>query len=211
MNANGDVINVFLDNCEIVRRALSQQVVADAWDAPAVLDGMTTGALACHLVEASIDITLACLERGQPESNAPRITAAEYYVRASETFTPGDHERFRDRSDVVARAGHDALTARLVAELARLRSNLASSTDDRTVGVFGGAAMSLDEYLVTRLVEQVVHLDDLARTVAVSFDGDSRAEALVLRCGNEIGLLRFGTRAMIRALYRGQVEALPVI
>lgn len=72
--------------------------------------------------------------------------------------------------------------------------------------------MRLDDYLETRLVEQVVHLDDLARSLAVDpWPVVPAAESLVLRCGTEIGRLRSGGPAMIRALFRDRPEPLPVL
>jgi hypothetical protein len=70
----------------------------------------------------------------------------------------------------------------------------------------------LDDYLLTRLVEQVVHLDDLARSLGVEpWPNAPEAQALVISCGAEIGRRRFGDAAMIRALYRADVGVLPVL
>ena len=72
--------------------------------------------------------------------------------------------------------------------------------------------MRLDDYLLTRLVEQVVHPDDLAKSLDVEpWLNAPGAEALVVSCGAEIGRQRFGGAAMIRTLYCGDVGALPVL
>lgn len=63
--------------------------------------------------------------------------------------------------------------------------------------------MRLSDYFVTRIVEQSVHLDDLARSV--NFDQWSMpddAEALTIRVAMEIAQLRSGATALIRAPYR---------
>jgi hypothetical protein len=101
------------------------------------------------------------------------------------------------------RARLDALTPRLRAEPA-----------DRVVGVAGGVCtMALDEYLRTRLVEQVVHLDDLARSVdREPWPLRSEAVALVLQIGVDVGRHRRGDAAMLRALYRSTPPGvLPVL
>ena len=72
--------------------------------------------------------------------------------------------------------------------------------------------MRLDDYLVTRLVEQVVHLDDLARSLGVeSWPVPDDHVKLVLETATRTGLRRFGAAAMLRALYRDDTTALPVL
>ena len=46
-----------------------------------------------------------------------------------------------------------------------LEVRLPAERPDRRTVVAGGATMRLDDYLVTRSIEQVVHLDDLARSI----------------------------------------------
>ncbi len=73
--------------------------------------------------------------------------------------------------------------------------------------------MPLGPYLDTRLVEQVVHLDDLARSIgAEPFPVAPAARQRVLHIGTDIGILRRGATAMVRCLYRSKLEpVLPVI
>jgi hypothetical protein len=85
---------------------------------------------------------------------------------------------------------------------------------DRKLTVTAGHVMTIDTYLVTRLVEQGVHLDDLARSVGRE-PGDLPLEAhrLVARIGVDIAFLRRAPHKVVRALYRrGQADTvLPVI
>ena len=63
-----------------------------------------------------------------------------------------------------------------------------------------------------RIVEQVVHLDDLARSIgAEPWSNPLGADALVIACGAEIGRLRSGSAAMVRALFRDDQSVLPVL
>jgi hypothetical protein len=67
---------------------------------------------------------------------------------------------------------------------------------------------------VTRIIEQTVHLDDLARSVDhPGWPMAPDAEGLVVSIGADIGRRRFGASAMVRALYRrGFADpALPVL
>ena len=104
------------------------------------------------------------------------------------------------------------VVTQLTNHLAELAERLAIEPADRLVAVYAGKVMRLDDYLWTRLVEQVVHLDDLARSLGVdSWLNAPDAEALVISCGAEIGRLRFGGPLMIRTLFRNQTGALPVV
>lgn len=63
--------------------------------------------------------------------------------------------------------------------------------------------MRLDVYLVARIVEQVVRLDDLAQSLGVApWPNPSAADVLVIACGVEMGRLRRGGTAMLRTLCR---------
>ena len=64
-------------------------------------------------------------------------------------------------------------------------------------------SMSLDEYLVTRLLELVVHLDDLAVSLGVDTPAvDAQAVDLVTQCFLGVARIRNGDVAVIRALAR---------
>lgn len=104
------------------------------------------------------------------------------------------------------------VVAQLTSRLTELNDLLAHQAGGRHVTVFAGRVMRLDDYLLTRLVEQVVHLDDLARSLDVKpWSSASGAEALVISCAAEIGRQRFGSAAMIRTLFRAEVGVLPVL
>jgi hypothetical protein len=71
------------------------------------------------------------------------------------------------------------------------------------VAVTGGKVMGVHDFLTTRVVEQVVHLDDLARSVG----GDPwslppAATALTIAVGNDIARQQVGDLPVVRALYR---------
>ena len=63
--------------------------------------------------------------------------------------------------------------------------------------------MLVDDYLETRIVELVIHLDDLAASVGRTPPRVSpEAESLVLRTLVEMATARHGASVMIRALAR---------
>ena len=69
----------------------------------------------------------------------------------------------RTRSAEAASVGQDELQMTLRTRLADLESTLGELPPTTAIEVIGGKAMRLDHYLQTRIVEQSVHLDDLAQ------------------------------------------------
>ncbi|MFP5331913.1 MAG: hypothetical protein ACLGHX_06115 [Acidimicrobiia bacterium] len=86
-----------------------------------------------------------------------------------------------------------------------------------TVGCqrWGGRLISLDDYLVTRLVELIVHSDDLAVSVGAIPPAFSReATGAVIDCLVGVARVRHGDEAVITALSRRErdtVNALRVL
>jgi len=92
---------------------------------------------------------------------------------------------------------------------------LPSERPERVLEVFGGVEMQLNDYLVTRLVEVVVHSDDVAASLALAEPRFSDSiNDRVIRCLVEVAVRTHGRLAVIRALTRRErdaVEALRVL
>ena len=201
----------FLDGARVVVDAISLPAVAAAWDAPSVLAEQTVGGLAGHLARGAIWVVGDYLD--EPEPDAAMFDSADDYFAA---FTAGVSEAsnraIRERGAAVAAAGPHAVAAQAAAALTALETRLPAEPPDRLTVVVGGATMRLDAYLVTRVIEQVVHLDDLARSIGR--DGFPTPDAnvrLALATGAWAGMQRSGAAAMIRALFRDDATALPVL
>jgi hypothetical protein len=199
----------FLAGARVVVEAISSSAVGAAWDEPSVLDDQTVGGLAGHLARGAVWVVGDYLDRQPP---APTFRSAEHYFATLTTEADAaSNQAIRDRGRAVAAAGHAAVVADAGARLAALEVRLPDEPADRVTVVAGGA-MRLDDYLVTRIVEQVVHLDDLARSVAVAPwpvpEGNLR---LALEVAVGTGVLRFGGPAMVRALFRDDASVLPVL
>jgi hypothetical protein len=122
------------------------------------------------------------------------------------------------RADAAKRAeqGAAALAARFEALVSRLRSTLAVQPMTRLVPVWRieGGATRLSEYLLTRIVELVVHADDLAVSVGmeVYIPPDAAAEAFAVFL--ELARARWGDVGVLRAFARrerGDPEVLRVL
>lgn len=208
---------LFLAGADVVLAAVGSPAVADAWERPSILADQTVGSLAGHLARGAVWTVGEYLDRPLPDGtdgiHVDFESAAEYYASVTDSLTDADHEAIRARGASVAEAGRDGVVAHLSTAVVELRDRLSVEPADRTLGVYGGNVMRLDDYLVTRIVEEVVHLDDLARSLDVEpWPMPPGAEELVIACGVEIGRRRFGGRAMLRALFRdGAAATLPVL
>lgn len=204
----------FLAGADVVLTAVSDQRVADAWDTPSILAQQSVGSLAGHLARGSVWVVGEYLARSAPAAGSIDVdTAADYYATVGAGLTDADHEAIRARGAEVAATGRDAIVTRLSEAVAHLGETLPAEPEDRLVTVYGDLVMRLDDYLWTRIVEQVVHLDDLARSLHVDpWPNPPDAEALVIACGAEIGRLRHGGTEMLRALFRERAPGvLPVL
>lgn len=203
----------FLAGAEVVLTAVSDPRVADAWGRDSILAGQTIGSLASHLARGAVWVVGDYLDGEPPETPVDFESPAQYFAELLEGLTDADHAAIRARGAAIAESGPRAVCEELGTRLGDLRKRLALEPPARLVAVIGGNVMRLDDYLTTRIIEQLVHLDDLARSLDIEpWPNAPGAEATVIACGAEIGRLRRGGAAMLRALYRGEAEpTLPVM
>ncbi len=152
----------------------SRSEVGDAWDADSALAGYTIGGLTAHVVQgvgwlASIAAT--------PASDADDLRVVRpggyFAVMKREPDPPADttHDAIVASGNDSARHGWRATVERLRSVGAHARSAVAAGDVDRVVDLrptlpFG---TSLRTFVATRVVELVVHGDDLA--VSIGRDG----------------------------------------
>lgn len=198
-----DVRRLFLESAGQCRELLARSEVADRWEEPSALELFSIRGLSGHLVRATGSVE-AYLDRGEPDGTNI-VSAAEYYAAAVATpdLTSELHVAVRARGEAEAAEGHAALVARLDGVIDRLSVRLETEPAERLVRVFQDLVLSLDDYLVTRLVEQLVHTDDLAVSIGVQTpDPPPGAPDLVVNVLVEVARLRHGDLAVLRALTR---------
>ena len=180
--------------------------VAARWDEESACAGMSVGGLACHL-GSQADLAVRLLRAG-PSDLAP-IPLSEHYVRAAWVHSGPDDEAnvgIREGSDAQAVEGPAALTAlvdRCLAELPRVLEGVASG--DPVLVPWQGWALTARDFLVTRMMETVVHSDDLAASVGLAtpeFPDDVVSPVLDLLAG--LAVRRHGATALVRTLARPQ-------
>jgi uncharacterized protein (TIGR03083 family) len=194
--------------------------VAAAWTAPSALAGYTVGGLAAHLLTA-IERTVAVLA-ADPPSGARVVGLPEFYgpnrIDDEGQLASGLPAFLREDAEGRAeREGRDGVVAAFETLAATLAAALEAADADRLVAVVqvpGGAA-SLADYVVTRLVELVVHTDDLAASVGL--DPPPIAPSIlrtVTAAFVELAVARAGAVAVMRAFTRrerGDADVLRVL
>jgi hypothetical protein len=157
----------FLKGARIVGEAIPAPTVADAWGAQSVLEDQTVGTLVGHLAQAGVWRVDEYLQPEEPSEPLTFQSAASYYGPWPKEFLVVDHRSVRQRSALVGAEGPAAVVEEMAARVASVEQKLRGIDMDRRLAVFAGAVMRLGDYLETRIVEQVVHLYDLAASVGV--------------------------------------------
>jgi hypothetical protein len=197
-----EIRSAFLSCARISADLVRLPVVGERWDRPSALEQFSTRGLAGHLVRATGSVE-AYLDRPEPEG--PPIGAAEYYAAAVDATDLQSelHVAIRARGEAEAEDGHAPLVEKLDALTVRLERRLATEPAGRRLRVFKDLVLTLDDYLVTRLIEQIVHCDDLAVSVGVETpEPPPRAAELAIDALVGVARFRHGDLAVLRALTR---------
>ena len=179
--------------------------VREQWLMPSVLPKMSVGALACHLgrqvVRAAELLPMA--------TDVPPLECADaHYHRAAWVMSasPDDPSNDRSTDDAEAALGAAALADRSAEALETARRLLAAGTARDVVLIpWQGWSLRRDDFLLTRMLEIVVHADDLAQSVGLrtpEFPAEVFAPVrdLLVRLAVE----RHGQSAVISALTRSE-------
>jgi Mycothiol maleylpyruvate isomerase N-terminal domain len=182
---------------------IGTDTVAARWDEPSALAGMTVGALCAHLVRAAGSV-LAYLDRTDAGARPPGelLTAVTYFHAAIDSPI---HERIKEVSASESQAGPAEIAARCEQVAASMRTRFADEPSDRLVAALGGRMLTLDDFCRTRLIEVLLHLDDVAASVGVPCP-DTAAEGRTIVIDILIGIARRkdGDWAVLHALARNE-------
>ena len=209
-----DARAAFLDAASSAVRLLERPELAERWQQDSVLPQFAVAALAGHLLRG---MTTVEQYLDGPEPDGASISAARYFhtvIRSADISDPA-HQAIRGRGAEAAVGGPAALAGEARAALGRLSPRLAGMGAGRRLRVAGGLVMTLDEYLRTRVVELVIHADDLAASLDLELAPprpDTCAIAIDVLVG--VARIRHGDMAVLRALARRErdvVEALRVL
>lgn len=209
------VIDAYLGTAGQAVALLETPEVAAAWAQPSALAKMTVGGLASHLTYQILSVSSAmqvCVNPALQESQEAPIPLMEHYARAAWIDAPLDGEvnaGIREKSEGIASQGTSLLVELAGTQFAEQRTKLAECWGDQTVFMpQTGWALSLDDFLVTRILELAVHMDDLAVSVGLAVQElPEAAFDPVLMLLAQLSARRHGQAALLRALTR--VERAP--
>ena len=145
---------------------LARDEVARRWPDASAIERFTVGGLAAHVLVAT-GRTEQVLDDPEPVG-AELVDVARFYagnrVDDPTDLEQGLHPLIRETAEDGAARGPEAVRDDFAALVERLRVRLPHERPDRLVPVLQvrGGATPLETYLATRIVELVVHTDDLA-------------------------------------------------
>jgi hypothetical protein len=185
---------------------LGDPAVAASWDKPSALTEFSVAGLAGHLALQLVRVRDALASAAA--APAP-IGLIEHFSRSPWVQAGLDHESnvyVRKGGEAAAADGPAALVERARALLGELSAALPAEPADRVVKLpWAEWSLTLDDLLLTRLVELVVHSDDLAASVGVETPAlpepviDPVVELLA-----RLAVHRHGATAVIRTLSRAE-------
>jgi hypothetical protein len=194
-----------VDATRIAQDLASRPEVAERWMDESACAGMTVGGLTHHLVRQAVVLT----ELLDAPPSGETIPMLQHYEQAP--WAKGGHDdpanvAVRTGSDEQAAAGVEAVLAGARAALDRLPGLLAAPRDPDAVFIpWQGWALTVDDLVTTRLMETIVHSDDLAASVGLptpEFPEPALTPVLGLLTG--VAVRRHGQAAVVRALSRPQ-------
>lgn len=189
---------------------LAEPAVAERWEDPSSLPAMTVGALAGHL-GLMITSLAGWLDAEEPDAATVEVrSVVDSYGRTARLDPTGGLEgkaatAIRTRAAQAAADGPAAVAQRVGAAADRLPGMLAAASPDRLIpgAILTGTALRLGDYLRTRCVELVVHLDDLAVSVGLTVpEPDPGSAAVGVELLVELCRARSGDADVVRALAR---------
>jgi hypothetical protein len=196
----------FLPAGELAVELIRDPAVEAAWLDSSALPRMSVGGLAAHL---AFQITAVGLGLDDPAPPTEQVGLLGHYARVQWLGADLDQESnvsIREGSETQAAGGAEAVAARAVDDLRGLRERFLAEPADRIVRPPAGPwGLYLDDFVVTRMMEIVVHTDDLACSVGVATPEfpESVIEP-VLGLLASLAVRRHGATALVRALSRAE-------
>lgn len=196
----------YLEAAASVVALLRSPAVAASWTTPSALADFDVNGLAGHLAWQVLCVPRALAAE---TSGAAPISLDEHYGRARWLNTGIEDEAnvgIRRDGAGLAADGLDDLATRTEAALAELRDALPAEAPDRSVRLpWAEWSLTLDDLLITRMMEIAVHNDDLA--VSVGMPTPELPPAVldpVLDLLARLAVRRHGPTAVLRALSRAE-------
>jgi hypothetical protein len=196
--------DAYLSAAGVAATLLRDPAVAAQWSQPSALADFSVAGLACHLAfQITRTVPLLSAPPGDPAIQVPVL---EHYTRnawVTSGVEGADNVQIR-RANEQRAAGTTAqgLADEVDAALAELRRVVPAEPAQRVVD-FRDWGLAVDDFLLTRVMELVVHGDDLAVSVGVPTpEMPAAATEATIGLLASIAAWRHGPLAVVRALSR---------
>jgi hypothetical protein len=203
-------MTTYFDALDWALDLIGSEPVAQAWSRPSALAGYTTGGVAAHLVQGGLYRVLDLLAEPEP-SDRRRVTLGEFFGPNRVDHPDDDDALFallRTGAEEMASAGPAALVSACATPRVALGACLALERADRAISLVRvpDGQVGLSDYLATRVLEVVVHGDDLVASVPgwAPPDPPSPAVEVCLALCVELAGQRVGPMRALRAFTRAE-------
>lgn len=192
----------FVESAATAAALLRDPAVASRWSAPSALPDFSVGGLARHLAN---QVTRTATFLAAPPGGSA-IPVLDHFTGAgwvASGLDSDDNVAIRRRGEAAAAQTTAAdLAAEVDAAVADLRIAVPAQPADRVVDL-GDWGLRVDDFLLTRVLELVVHTDDLAVSVDVPTPPlpPAATEATILLL-SRLAAWRHGPLPVVRALAR---------
>ncbi|PUA79704.1 maleylpyruvate isomerase N-terminal domain-containing protein [Nocardioides currus] len=192
-----------VDAVDLLAPLVESTAVAEAWDRTSALDGLTVGGLVRHLVSQPECAVEFLTTPGPPGADAVQLV--DHYDRVDWWRAPVDaaeNTSIRDDFNAMAAAGAEESLEVLRSSARELAAAIAAA-GPTTYVPWQDCALPTDDFLVVRLMEIVVHADDLAVSIGTpppDFSPEVVEPVLALLAA--LAARRHGSVDLVRALSR---------
>lgn len=194
----------FLDAARTATTLVADPAVELRWRDPSVLPDMTIGGLTSHLVAQVVSAAAAALDPSAASKEQP-VTLLEHYEKAAWVRAPHDGEAnvaIRDGAERTAADGYAGTRARLERACHQL-DPWPPKTPTAVRMPWWDWSLTLDDFLLTRMMELMVHADDLAVSLGVTTPQFPRSVSRpVFMLLTSVAEQTHGQTAVVRALTR---------
>jgi hypothetical protein len=198
----------FLLAAESAIELIGRVEVVRRWHEPSALAEMSVGGLAAHLGDQILPVH-AAVTAGTYVTDEEPLSLFEHYDRVAwnnEGIDQPANVTIREGAEQHAGAGHDKLVASLEDAVRDIRKAFEALVLPAAIRMpWWDWSLSFDDYLVGRVMEIVVHNDDLAVSVDTpppDLPEDVLGPVLALLVG--VSLHKHGQAAVVRALSRSE-------
>lgn len=202
------IVLTFLDAAASFCQMAGADRVEARWTDQSALRGLSVGGLVGH-VSAGIGWIEPLLDTA-PADNVQIVRRGKYFspftIRTPDDFDAELHRRVREQGERGGQRGATDTVAKLRSRVERLSTLLPQQDPDRLIDLRPTVpgAMYLDDFICTRIIEVVVHGDDLAVSVGLVPDPPTvEAATIVIDTLVEAARDQHGDLEVIRTLARG--------